>query len=296
MEKKSGGVELIAPKDAAPVAGTAPFSWEPQQHAAGYRLEVYRNNDTTYSSANLVLGVDTKLAYVATKYLPASATPYLWRVRWLDGDSHVGAWSAPGRFFVHQRVVPQVSPGIGAYQPAAGPYFTWKPVPSAVKYYVEARKVGTTSSTVKITTVAQAAAASTTFIDGDYEWHVTAYDPSGGVLAQSIWRGFKVDTTKPIVTSKTPVGNGSLGRQLRGHVQREGQGRERVDDAAAGLGQYDTRACRGDPVRRWQDGDAEPDCEPGPRQGLHGLVHERDQGHGREPTDLALVEGHRPVA
>ena len=74
-------------------------------------------------------------------------------------------------------------------------------MPSAVKYYVEARKVGTTTSTVKITTVAQAAAAATTFLDGDYEWHVTAYDPSGAVLAQSIWRLFRVDTAKPIVTS-----------------------------------------------------------------------------------------------
>ena len=40
---------------------------------------------------------------------------------------------------------------------------------------------------------------------------MTAYDPSGGVLAQSIWRGFKVDTTKPVVTSKTPVTTAPLG-------------------------------------------------------------------------------------
>ena len=165
-----------------------------------------------------------------------SAAAYLWRVRWTDGDNHVGAWSAPGRFFVRERVVPQLSPGIGGYQPAAGPYFTWKPVPSAVKYYVEARKVGTTTSTVKITTVAQAAAASTTFIDGDYEWHVTAYDPSGAVLAQSIWRGFKVDTHQADRHIEDSLGHCSLDRQLRGHVQREGQGRQRVDDAAAGRG------------------------------------------------------------
>ena len=171
----------------------------------------------TFSTANRVIsGTSKQSAYVWTKYLPASAGAYLWRVRWTDGDDHLGPWSAAGRFFVKERVVPQVSPGTGAYQPTAGPYFTWKPVPTAVKYYVEARKVGTTTSTVKITTVAQAAAASTTFLDGDYEWHVTAYDPSVAVLAQSIWRGFKVDTTKPTVTSKTPVGTAPLGANFVG--------------------------------------------------------------------------------
>ncbi len=141
-----------------------------------------------------------------------------------------------------------------------------------MKYYVEARKVGTTTSTVKITTVAQAAAASTTFLDGDYEWHVTAYDPSGAVLAQSIWRGFKVDTTKPIVTSKTPVATAPLDANFVGTFSEKVKGVNGSTMRLRVQGSTTPCACRGDPVRRWQDGDAEPDCEPGPRQGLHGLV------------------------
>jgi hypothetical protein len=210
VTKQSGAVALVAPVGGIGVGGDTPFQWQAKDFAGSYSIEVYKNDDTTFSTANrMISGTSKQTAYVWTKYLPASTSAYLWRVRWTDGDNHVGAWSPPGRFFVHPGVVTQTSPGSGAYQPAAGPYFTWQAVPSASKYYVEARRVGTTSSTIRITTVAQAAAATATLADGAYEWHVTAYDPSNGVLAQSLWRGFKIDTTKPVVTAKTPLTSAS---------------------------------------------------------------------------------------
>ena len=210
VEKKSGGVQLIAPKNAAPVAGTAPFSWEPQQHAAGYRLEVYRNNDTTYSSANLVLSVDTKLAsYVATKYLPASSTPYLWRVRWLDASNRQGPWSDGHTFRVVPGVVQLTGPASGAYVARNGPVLSWQPVGSAAKYQVAVRLDGATSASVSVTTPATSYATTTTLADGAYEWRVLAYDAtnidSTKALASSTWRPFKIDGTRPTVTRKSPV-------------------------------------------------------------------------------------------
>lgn len=206
VTKASGAVGLSSPVGGVGVGGDTPFQWQAKDFAGSYTIEVYKNDDSTFSSANRVItGTSKQTAYVWTKYLPASPNAYLWRVRWIDGDGHIGAWSSAGRFFVHPGVVTQTSPGSGAYQPAAGPYFTWQPVPSAAKYFVEARKVGTTSSIVRITTVAQAAAATATLTDGAYEWRVTAYDPSNGVLAQSAWRGFKIDTTRPVVVSKAPL-------------------------------------------------------------------------------------------
>jgi len=206
VTKQSGTVTLTSPVGGAGVGGATPFEWQAKDFAGLYSIEVYKNDDATFSSSNRVLSSTSKqTAFVWNKYLPAASSAYLWRVRWTDGDGHIGPWSSAGRFFVHPGVVTQSSPGNGAYQPAAGPYFTWQPVSSASKYYVEARRVGSTSSSIRITTVAQAAAATGTLADGTYEWRVTAYDPSGGVLGQSVWRRFKVDTTAPVVVSKAPL-------------------------------------------------------------------------------------------
>ncbi len=206
VSKQSGTVTLTAPVGGTAVGGSTPFQWQAKDFTASYALEVYKNNDTTFSTANRVFTATSKQsAYAWSKYLPASGSAYLWRVRWTDGGGKLGGWSAPGRFFVSPGVVTQTSPGSNALQPAAGPTFTWDPVPAAARYFLEARLVGTTRSAVRITTVAQAAAASTTFSDGVYEWRTTAYDPTGGVLAQSPWRRFRVDTTKPLVVKKTPL-------------------------------------------------------------------------------------------
>lgn len=205
VTKASGTVELSSPFDDVHVGGDTAFRWQPKDFAASYTIEVYKNDNGTFSSANRVFsGTSKQTAYVWTKFLPASAD-YQWRVRWTDGDAHAGAWSTTGRFSVSPGVVTQTSPTSDAYQPAAGPYFTWQPVQSASKYLLEARKDGSTSSSVRITTVAQAAATTATLEDAAYEWRVTAYDPSNGVLAQSAWRPFKIDGTRPTVTKKAPL-------------------------------------------------------------------------------------------
>jgi hypothetical protein len=210
VTKASGGVDLTAPVDGVAVPGDTPFSWEPQQHASGYRIEVYRNDDSTYSSSNLAFAADTKLAsYVAAKYLPASPTPYRWRVRWVDASIKQGPWSDGGTFRVVPGVVQLTRPASNGYVPHNGPVLSWTPVGTAAKYLVTARLVGSTSPIVNVTTAATSYATTTNLASGVYEWRVLAYDTSNPdpakALAASPWRQFRVDSIRPTVTRMAPT-------------------------------------------------------------------------------------------
>jgi len=206
VTKDSQAVTLTSPVGGAQVGGATPFRWTPHGSAASYTVEVYKFDDATFSSANRVFTATTKqAAYAWSKYLPTSGSAYRWRVRWIDADNHPGPWSAAGRFFVQPGLVSLTAPANGVYQPAAAPYLAWQPVATAAEYLVEVRRSGATSSSVRATTVAQAYALTRTLADGVYEWRVTAYDPSGGVLGTSGWRWFKIDATAPTVISKSPT-------------------------------------------------------------------------------------------
>ena len=94
VTKASGAVALSSPVNNVAAGGFTPFQWQAKDFAASYSIEVYKNDDLTFSTANRVISATSKQsAYVWTKYLPPSAAAYLWRVRWTDGDNHVG----PGR-------------------------------------------------------------------------------------------------------------------------------------------------------------------------------------------------------
>ncbi len=91
VTKASGAVALSSPVNNVAAGGFTPFQWQAKDFAASYSIEVYKNDDLTFSTANRVISATSKQsAYVWTKYLPASAAAYLWRVRWTDGDGHVG--------------------------------------------------------------------------------------------------------------------------------------------------------------------------------------------------------------
>jgi hypothetical protein len=196
------------------VDGGTPFRWQPQDGAQTYTIEVYKNDDGAHSIANRVFSATTyEPAYVWSKYLPPSDKPYLWRVQWTDAYHVNGDWSADGHFRVGLATVIQRSPSAGGYQPASGPYLTWLQAhsaaqsggqPTAVKYRVEVRRADG-GTVMNVTTTALAAAATSTFVDGSYDWQVTAYDQSGGVLGVSSWRTFKVDTTRPTVVRAKPT-------------------------------------------------------------------------------------------
>ena len=106
--KASPQVTLTSPVDNATVAGTTPFRWAPQAFASSYDIEVYKNNDATYSTANRVASAtgaqDSRLrpdrppaAVERTPYRLARAprrTPTATRVR---GPRPDGSRGQPGR-------------------------------------------------------------------------------------------------------------------------------------------------------------------------------------------------------
>lgn len=206
ITKDSGRVDLVSPINNISVPGSTPFAWAPHDHAASYRLEVYRNDDDTYSPSNLQFAADNiKLSsYVHSTYLPTSATPYRWRVRWTDAGGESGPWTSGGRFRVEADGVGLLSPAAGSFQSPNGPLFTWDPVNAAVRYTVEVRRVNATSLVVNQSTPATAWATTSTLADGQYEWRVTAWNTSNGSLGSSAWRRFTVDTTRPTVIKASP--------------------------------------------------------------------------------------------
>ena len=207
--KQSPSAVLSYPLTNAHVAGTTPFRWQPQPFNASYRIEVYKNNDTTFSSANRLFYKDVKTtAYAWNETIPASATPYVWRVRRVDGYGNAGAWSATGRFYSDGSVPGLLAPTDKTYQVANGPLFGWTDVPGASSYLLEYKR-GT--STTSVTTAATAFATTSTLADGTYTWRVTAKDPSRNVLGASGYRTFYVDGTRPTVKSYTPGSSATRG-------------------------------------------------------------------------------------
>jgi hypothetical protein len=200
--KSSPSAQLSYPLGGTHVSGTTPFRWQAQPFNASYRIEVYKNDDATFSATNRLFYKDVKTtAYAWNETVPASPTAYVWRVRRTDGFGNVGAWSATGRFYSDGAVPGLLAPTDKTYQAPNGPLFSWTDVPGASSYVLEYKR-GT--STTSVTTAATAWAADRTLGDGTYTWRVTAKDPSRNTLGMSGWRTFSVDGTAPKITSYSP--------------------------------------------------------------------------------------------
>jgi hypothetical protein len=181
--KQSPQVELSAPIGNDPVAGTTPFRWRSQAFASSYDVEVYKNNDATFSSVNRVFTKTVKTpAYAHNVPLPASQQSYLWRVRRTDADGNKGPWSAPGRFVVNATAVRTTAPADGGSQPPNGPVLSWSPLAGATTYTVDIRPTTGSGSTTTANTVAASYATTTTFPTGSYVWTVTAKDAGGNAI------------------------------------------------------------------------------------------------------------------
>jgi hypothetical protein len=200
--KTSPPVVPVSPVGGARVSGSTPFRWDAAPFAASYNVEVYKNNDATFSSANRVLSATVKTtAYAPTSPLPADGTNYLWRVRRVDASGNPGPWSAARSFFSTGDAATLVRPGEGVWASAKNSLFEWSEVPGAATYQLSFGG----SSTSKYSTVATAYAPTSSLRDGSYTWKVIALDSAGRSLGTSETRTFRVDGTPPKVASITPT-------------------------------------------------------------------------------------------
>jgi hypothetical protein len=186
------------------VNGDVVLSWTARNYDASWNIEIYRNDDTTGSPANLVTKATTQqAAFTWTSQLPASSSAYRWRIQRRDALGKVGPWSDWGRFFVDNAEMALHGPGSG-YQPADGVVFGWSSVTKAASYrLVVTGEDGGTSFTT--TTVATSWAETRRLRTGHYTWQVKALDGTGGEIGSSPRRTFQVDDTAPTVVSRSPA-------------------------------------------------------------------------------------------
>jgi len=199
--KVSPQVSLNSPVGGAHVSGMTPFRWDAAPFAASYNLEVYKNNDLTFSSANRVVSATVKTtAYTPTTPLPADNTNYLWRVRRVDASGNPGPWSATGSFFSTGNTPTLVKPSASVWVSATRSLFQWTEVPGAATY----KLILTGAANSTFTTPATAYAPTGKLRDGAYSWKVQALDAGGHALGTSEVRDFNVDGTPPKVVSVLP--------------------------------------------------------------------------------------------
>lgn len=189
--KASPTPTLLAPAPGAVASGVQPFRWAPLDYAKYYDLEVYRNNDTTASSANRAL-VATNIrqtAFSASKPLQALGTDFVWRVRRSDYSGNKSAWGGWNRFRVSALAPVLVSPGAGKTVRPQRLLFSWRPVLSAESYYWQLRRG---SDIATVATRSTNYATVTRLKRGAWSWRVVGLDANGDALRATSWRVFKV--------------------------------------------------------------------------------------------------------
>ena len=205
-----GGIPTVNGKNA--------FTWDAQNFAASYDLEVYKNDDLIGQSGNRVLSANALVtAYAPSNLLPASATPYTWRVRRVDAVGRKGPWSPLQEFLVTGDSPTLTSPVNGSHEAPNDTLFTWLASTNAAKYKLELRQANSSSVFETVTTVNTSWADPKALTTGDWQWRVTALDASGNTLGSpGNWTdmAFTVDGT---VTATNPVsisGSSAIGSLL----------------------------------------------------------------------------------
>jgi large repetitive protein len=191
------------------VSGARPLRWDPLAFAASYDVEVYKNGDTIGSPANrVVTGNSKQVAFSLALPLEVSDASYTWRVRPVDAKDRKGPWTslddADATFRVIGDAPNLTTPLEEEIVTGNDALFTWQPPERASTYKFERRLEGQTGVAETRTTPALAWAPTSTIPNGSWEWRVSALDSTGKVIRASAWRSFRVDSTRPTVTSATP--------------------------------------------------------------------------------------------
>lgn len=196
------------------VSGSEPFRWEPEAFSASYEIQVAANADRNFSSVNLRVNKSSKRPAFTTgtsgqSTLQASASAYVWRVRRVDPLGNAGPWSEIGEFKVALSQPSLVAPAADAVVGTRNVVMRWSPVTESVKYRLEYRQVG--GSTTVVTTPATAFAPTTALVAGKtYEWRVASVDADGRFTAPDTWRQFTVGGLPTATVGASIQGSGNF--------------------------------------------------------------------------------------
>jgi hypothetical protein len=196
------------------VDGAVPFQWKAMPFAGAYNIQVAANNDANFSATNLKVNKQTKRAAYATgaggvATLPASDTPYVWRVSRVDAAGNAGPWSTPATFKVTLPAPTLASPAAGAVVGPRNLVLRWLPRAGAAKYKVEYRQAGLTATPPSAITPATAFAPPTGLTTGaTYEWRVQSIDADNRPSAPGPWRTFTMGGTPTATVAAKIDGTG----------------------------------------------------------------------------------------
>lgn len=215
FDKKSPAPVLESPSSSPPVTGDQYFTWHSLPFAARYQVEIYKDNDTTFSPANRVVGPATvgSRAVSLTNRLAQSAIPYIWRVRRLDAANRAGAWTS-GVFTVSEPTTTLTAPADGASVPPSDGLFSWSAVGGAESYRFERRLAGTLTVIEPAVTRATSWAPQSPITGGNWEWRVIPIDASGNNMTATGWRPFSVTDTVVANAGVGITGSGRVGTPL----------------------------------------------------------------------------------
>lgn len=205
----------LSPASGAVVRGDQPFSWDSLDYAASYDVQVFEDNDPVGNDANLVLSESTKQVVLASgDPIPASATPYAWRIRRTDAKGRKGAWTPLRPFTVTGDAPTLTTPAPDALvSPTAG-VFTWAAQATATSYRWQRRLVGSDVVADSVVTPATSWAPLVAIPAGSWQWQVVALDANARVLGASPWRGFTVIDPPTATTPVSITGSGAIGTSL----------------------------------------------------------------------------------
>ena len=198
------------------VSGTTPFRWAAQAFAAAYKVEVYKNNDLTFSAANRVFTATVRTTSRTRRPIAAAGRQHAVPVAGAPASTQPATWGR-GRHpqaFISTGVAPNLlAPKAAIWVPTEPGLFQWTEVPGAASYTLNTQLQGRHESSSRPWRPRTRRCALAT---GTYTWNVTALDGVGKPLGHERRRASSRSTPRaPIVKKVAPGDDASRSRPSR---------------------------------------------------------------------------------